>query len=99
MPLHSMPEEGGDEKTSAPKRFGTLVFYLFAFLCEELLHEAQSLGIGLASVLASAAVDALGSHDADVLAVDVAFNDSAGGAFFDALLAEGAQFSIDCIHG
>ena len=63
-----------------------------------LLDKAQSLGIGLASIFASAAVDALVGHDADVLTVDNALLDGFGGAFFDALLAEGAQFGIDSIH-
>jgi hypothetical protein len=68
---------------------------------EKLLLVRQSLGIGLASVLASTAVDAVSLRDdADVLAADVAFLDGARGTFFDALLAEGASFGVDSIsHG
>ena len=65
---------------------------------EELLDKTQGLGVGLADVLAGAAVDALIGHDADVLTIDVAFLDGLGGTFFDALLAEGAEFGIDSIH-
>ena len=62
------------------------------------LGKTKSLGLGLASVFAAAAVDALGSDLADVLVAFLGLDDGAGGTFVDALLAEGAQFRIDNIH-
>ena len=54
----------------------------------------QSLGLGLASVLAAAAVDALRGHNAHVLVASLAFDNGAGGTFFHTLLAEGAQIGL-----
>ena len=58
----------------------------------------QSLGLGLASVLAAAAVDALRGHNAHVLVASLAFDNGAGGTFLHTLLAEGAQIGVDSIH-
>ena len=95
--LFSAASPGKMKKTDAPEflRYVCLSFYPYRV---KLVLVAQSLGIGLASVFAAAAVDALRGHNADFLIAVLALNNSAGGTFFHALFAEGAQFGINSIH-